>query len=72
MMNAQHHPQEIANWFVWAPGAENVVGPVTAAQLARGLRAVKVPMDASVQRAGDVWWSDILEQPEVIEALKSI
>lgn len=72
VMQAQTNHFENPNWMVWVEGAEHVVGPVTAHQLARGLRAGKVPMDASVQRQGDVWWRDILEEPEVIEALTSL
>ena len=63
---------QLRNWYVWCEGAESVVGPVTAEQLARGIRAGRVPADASIQRAGDVWWSGILDEPEVIEALKSL
>lgn len=59
------------SWLVWVDGADTV-GPVSARQIARGIRAGKVPTDASVQRAGDVWWSGVLDEPEVIEALKSV
>jgi hypothetical protein len=59
------------DFYVWSDGGD-VVGPVSADQLARGLRAGKVPSDASVQRAGDVWWSDVLDEPDVIAALKAL
>jgi hypothetical protein len=58
-------------WMVWVEGGEPV-GPVSADQIARGIRAQRVPTDASVQRMGDVFWSEILDEPEVIEALKSL
>jgi hypothetical protein len=69
-MYAQAH--QLRNWFVWCEGAPSVIGPVTVDQLARGIRAGKVPADASIQREGDVWWSGILDEPEVIQALKAL
>jgi len=72
MYATTNYHQEEASWLVWVEGAEHVVGPVTAHQIARGLRAGKVPMDASVQRQGDIWWKDILQEPAVIEALKGL
>lgn len=62
---------EHAIWLVWVEGGE-AVGPVSAHQLARGIRAGQVPADASVQRAGEVFWSGILDEPVVIAALKSL
>ena len=64
-------PLDEQTWLVWVDGAE-LVGPVSVRQIARGIRAGKVPTEASVQRAGDVWWSGILDEPLVIEALKSV
>jgi hypothetical protein len=58
-------------WYVWIEGGD-VVGPVSLNQLARGLKAGKVPSDASIQRHGDVWWSGVLDAPEVIQALKEL
>lgn len=60
-----------AKWMVWVEGGEPV-GPVSADQIARGIRSQRVPPDASVQLQGDVFWSGILDEPEVIEALKSL
>lgn len=57
-------------WLVFVEGGD-LVGPVSARQIARGIRAGKVPADASVQRAGDVWWSGVLDEPSVIAALKA-
>jgi hypothetical protein len=48
------------------------VGPVSAVQIARGIRAGKVPAHASIQRTGDVFWSDLLDEPDVIAALKHV
>jgi hypothetical protein len=59
------------SWYVWIEGSD-VIGPVSLNQLARGIKAGKVPGDASIQRHGDVWWSGILDAPEVIEALKEL
>jgi len=58
-------------WLVWVEGGE-AVGPVSAHQLAKGIRAGRVPADASVQREGEVFWSGILDEPVVIAALKSL
>lgn len=58
-------------FFVWVGDGEPV-GPVSAMQLARGLRAGKVPADASVQRVDDIFASDLLDDPEIIAALKAI
>jgi hypothetical protein len=49
-----------------------VVGPVTASQIARGIRAGRVPAEASVQRSGDVFWSGVLDEADIIAALKSL
>jgi hypothetical protein len=56
------------NWYVSADG--KTVGPVSADQIARGIRAGLVPRDAQVAFVGDGNWKDILDVPEVIEALK--
>lgn len=58
-------------FLVWVDGGD-AVGPVSAMQLARGLRAGKVPSDASVQRVDDVFATDLIDEPDVIAALKLI
>ena len=62
-------PLDEPSWLVWVEGGD-LVGPVSARQIASGIRAGRVPTDASVQREGDVWWSGILDEPVVIAALK--
>jgi hypothetical protein len=59
----------IRQYMVWIPG-NDPVGPVSADQIARGIRAGKVPSDASIQRVGDLFASDVLDEPEIIAALK--
>ena len=61
-------PLDEPGWLVLA-GAD-VVGPVSARQIAIGIARGKVPTDASIQRVGDVWWSGVLDEPLVIEALQ--
>lgn len=56
-------------FMVWVPGRD-AVGPVSADQIARGIRAGKVPADASVQRVGDLFATDVLDEADVIAALK--
>ena len=43
---------------------------LSADQIARGMRARKVPSDASVQRVGELFSTDVLDEPDVIAALK--
>ena len=62
---------EHAMWLVWVEGGEAVVGPVSARQIAKGIRAGRLPPDASVQRAGEVFWTGVLDEPAVIAALKA-
>jgi hypothetical protein len=59
----------LRQYLVWLPGCEPV-GPVSADQIARGIRAGKVPPDASCQRIGDLFACDVLDEPDVIAALK--
>jgi hypothetical protein len=61
----------VRQYLVWVPGVD-AIGPVSADQIARGIRAGKVPPDASIQRVGDFFAQDLLEEPEVIEALKAL
>ena len=58
-------------WLVCLPG-EEPIGPVSADQLARGVRAGKVPSDARVKHVGDTFWSDLLDLPDFILALKAV
>ncbi len=58
-------------YLVWVEGSE-LVGPVSADQIARGIRAGRVPTHASLQREGDHFAYDILDEPEVIAALKQL
>ena len=49
-----------------------MVGPVSATQIARGMREGRVTREASIQAVGEVFWTGLLDEPEVIAALKSI
>jgi hypothetical protein len=48
------------------------VGPVSADQIARGIRAGKIPAEASVQWQGEVFWRGVYDEPAVIAALKAL
>jgi hypothetical protein len=61
---------EAKHFMVWTVGKP--VGPVSANQIARGIRAKKVPTDASIQRVGDLFATGVLEEPDVIAALKRL
>ena len=64
-------PLDAAAWLVYVEGGE-VVGPVSANQIARGMRAGRVPTDASIQAQGEVFWTGLLDEPAIIAALKSV
>ena len=58
-------------WLVWIEEAEEPVGPVSADQIARGLRAGKVPSDARIKREADMFWSDLVDHDDIVAALKN-
>jgi hypothetical protein len=58
-------------WHVWVEGGAPI-GPVSADQIARGVRAGRVPSDASVRHESDVFWGDLLDQRDLVEALKAV
>lgn len=60
-----------AVWHVWVEGSEPI-GPVSVDQIARGIRAGKVPSHASIQKVGDLFACDVLDEPDVIAALKHL
>lgn len=62
---------QLKQFFVWVEGVDPI-GPVSANQIARGIRAGKVPVDASVQRKGDLFACDLLDEPDIIAALKEL
>ena len=61
----------IPEWYVWVDGGDPV-GPVSADQIARGIRAGRVPCDAQIARGGGVRWEEALESMAVVEALKAL
>jgi hypothetical protein len=61
----------VPQYQVWQGDGEPV-GPVSADQIARGIRAGKVPPDASLQRIGDLFATGVLDEPDVIVALKRL
>ena len=58
-------------WLVHVEGMEPV-GPVSADQVARGIKAGKIPAEASIQWQGDLWWKGVYDEPAIIAALKSL
>ena len=61
----------IKGWFVHVAGTEPV-GPVSADQVARGIKAGKIPAEASIQWEGDLWWKGVYDEPAIIAALKAL
>ena len=58
-------------WHVWMEGGEPI-GPVSAAQIARGIQAGKVPSHASVRHDTETFWGDLLDSPDIVAALKAV
>jgi hypothetical protein len=68
---AEPSPLDGLHWLVYVEGGP-VVGPVSANQVARGIREGRVPTEASIQAVGEVFWTGLLDEPAIIAALKSI
>jgi hypothetical protein len=64
-----HTKVEIREWYV-SVGEGEPVGPVSTELVARGIVAGKVPRTAYVARVGDEIWQDVLDVPEIFEAVK--
>jgi hypothetical protein len=58
-------------WHVWIEGGEPI-GPVSADQIARGIRAGRVPSEASVRHESDIFWSDVLDHRDILDAIKAV
>jgi hypothetical protein len=65
------HALVLPEWYVRVEDGDPV-GPVSADQIARGIRAGKVPSDARVVRGGDRQWEDVLSSGAVLAALKAL
>ena len=61
----------IKGFFVHVQGSDPV-GPVSANQVARGIKAGKIPAEASIQWQGDLWWKGVYDEPAIIAALKAL
>jgi hypothetical protein len=61
----------IQEWYVKVDGADPV-GPVSADQIARGIRAGRIPEDAEVVRRGESDWEGVFDSHAVLEALKAL
>jgi hypothetical protein len=61
----------VSEWYVQVEDGEPV-GPVSVNQIARGIRAGKVPEDARIARSGGEGWEEVLDSEAVIAALKGL
>jgi hypothetical protein len=61
----------LPEWFVCMSGGAPI-GPVSAAQIAQGIKAGQVPSDAQIARSGGGTWEEVLDARAVLDALKSI
>ncbi len=62
---------DIREWYV-SVGVGDPVGPVSTELVARGIVAGKVPRSAYVARVGDSMWQDVLDVPEIIQAIRAL
>jgi hypothetical protein len=58
-----------AEFYVWSESGEPV-GPVSVDQIARGILAGRVPLQAFVTRPGETEWRKVLETREIVRALE--
>jgi hypothetical protein len=58
-------------WYVRVDGSETV-GPVSADQIARGIRVGRVPKDALISRFDQQEWAQVLDSSAVVTALRSL
>ena len=58
-------------WYV-SVGEGDCVGPVSADQIARAIRAGSVPSHARVVRGGDAQWEEVLSHDAVLAALDAL
>jgi hypothetical protein len=68
---APTHAIAIPEWFVWVAG-NDPIGPVSAAQIAHGIKAGQLPSDALLARSGGDDWEEVLDARAVLDALKTI
>ena len=61
----------IREWYLCVDES-SPVGPVSVDQIARGIRAGKVPGDAQIARYGGADWENVLDSRAVVEALKAL
>lgn len=62
----------LAEWYVRVDGGETV-GPVSADQIARGIRLGRVPTDAMIARYFDQGeWAYALDSSAIVAALRSL
>jgi hypothetical protein len=61
----------LPEWFVAIPGGQKAVGPVSAVQIAEGIKRGHVPSDARVARKWVGNWEEVLESKAVLDALKA-
>jgi len=65
-------PRLFMKGFVVHVEGTEPVGPVSADQVARAIKAGKIPAHASIQWQGDLWWKGVYDEPAVIAALKTL
>ncbi len=62
-------PSTQQEFYVWSESGEPV-GPVSVDQIARGILAGRVPLQAFVTRPGEPEWRKVLETREIVRALE--
>jgi hypothetical protein len=61
----------LREWYVRVDGG-GTVGPVSADQIARGIKLGRVPSDAEVARFDQTDWANVLDSTAIVAALRSL
>jgi hypothetical protein len=61
----------LREWYVRVDDGETV-GPVSADQIARGIKLGRVPSDAMIARFDQTLWANVLDSGAIVAALRSL
>jgi hypothetical protein len=61
----------LREWYVRVDAGETV-GPVSADQIARGIKLGRVPTDAMLARFDQTDWANVLDSSAIVAALRSL
>jgi len=61
----------LREWYVRVDDGDTV-GPVSADQIARGIKLGRVPSDAMIARFDQMDWANVLDSTAIVAALRAI